>query len=744
MSGHQVMDKADRRNLLDTMKQGVIGKPLQRVDGPLKVSGEARYAHEYVVEHCAYGVFACADRAPVTIKEILADKVLKMSGVLAVIDHPQLLRNPAQGLAEEAPVQPGSKVSYSGQPVALVVAETFEQARHAANALEIRYGEVGEGAYSPDSSNAASDRPDDKQYSQGEPEAMLKSAAHSVSAVYTTPVHSSAAMEPHAAVAQWSDGKLLLHGSLQMLASGRKQLADSLDIDITDVRILSPYIGGGFGSKLGISTEAVAAAIAARQLKRPVKVALSRPQVFMCTMRRSETRQKIALGADDEGKLQVIMHDARVSNLPDEVFFEPVVQATHFTYAGAHRKIGIETLRLNRTCAGSVRAPGEAVGVQAFECAMDELAENCAVDPLALRLRNIPEKDPETGKPFSSQPFAATLKDAAEHFGWKPRFTADAPKPGSHREGEWLIGKGMAAAVRINKIIESKARVTLNADGSVLVETDMTDIGTGTYTILSQIAAELLGVPMKLVKTCLGDTDFPPASGSGGSMGASSSGSSVQLACEALREKIAERLQCKVHELNITDGKITAGNQSATLADIFDGQSISAEGHIEPGDTGDDTRQASYGGVFAEVAVNAVTGETRVRRMTASFAAGRILNEMTARSQCYGGVIWGLGMALSEAVVHDERDGRIVNHDLAEYHVPVHLDIPDIDIRFVEERDPWACPLQSKGIGELSICGSGAAIMNAIYDATGVRVRDFPATPDKLLAGLPSMESVLG
>ncbi len=729
MTSHLEMDEPDRRRRLDDMAQGTIGTAMDRPDGPAKVTGTARYAHEVQPDGMVHGVMVRAPRARGKLVAIDKRSLDGLPGILGVFSGERFLRNPAQGGANEAPVQGTDEIAYVGQPVALVVAETFEQACHGAQKLHLDIEPLEGGVFDPD--KAAFETPKDSQSSQGNLDAAMAQAAHAIDTVYTTPGHNSAPMEPHAAIAQWTGDMVTVRSSLQMLNSNRNELADALGIAPEKVRLLAPFVGGGFGSKLGIAPEAVSAALAARELGRPVGVALSRRQVFEATMRRSQTRQRVRLAADAEGRLSGIGHEAWVSNLPGESFSEPVTQATPFLYQGAHRVIGQHIARLNLTCAGSVRAPGEAVGVTVLENAMDELAEAAGIDPVELRRRNIPERDPTKDIPFSSRRFHATLDRGAEAFGWDRR----AATPGTRREGEWLIGMGMASAVRVNMLAEARARVTLAPDGRATVETDMTDIGTGTYAILTQIAAEMLGIDPAHVDTVLGDTDLPASSGSGGSVGASSSGSSVFLACEDLRRQIAQRLNVPETELTLKDGAAVHDNRTVPLGDILDAP-IRAEGHIEPGKTTKEVRQATFGAYFAEVATSAVTGETRVRRMLGVFAAGRILNSKTARSQCLGGMAFGIGMALTEELMHDRRDGRIVNRDLAEYHVPVNLDVPQIDVMLLEERDDWASPIQAKGIGELGICGAAAAITNAIYNATGVRVRDYPATLDKVLAGL--------
>lgn len=735
MTAQLKFDAPDDRNRLDDMAQGVLGAPLDRSEGPLKVSGRAVYAAEQArslhgnTPHGtpAYGVLVRATVSKGQVLSLGREAVLAMPGVRAVLADACFLRNPAQGTAGKAPVQGPSEVAYYGQPIALVVADTFEQARDGAQSLAVSYSAL-DGALDPEA--VPPELPEKKQSAQGDLDAAFRDAAFSIDQTYTTPSMAAAAMEPHCVIATWTDGELLCHGSYQMPNYNVPELADSLGVPAEKVRIVSPYVGGGFGSKLGIGPEAVAAAFAARELGCTVSVALSRPQEFETITRRSETRQRVRLAADAEGRLTGLGHEALVSNLPGESFSEPVAQATHFTYAAAHRQIVHKIARVNLTAAGSVRAPGEAVGVMIFEVAMDELAEATGIDPVELRLKNIPEADPETGKPFSSNMLAEALREGALRFGWDKRQPVR-----QRREGEWLVGMGMASAVRVNMLGEAKARVTLSPGGTAVVETNMTDIGTGTYTILTQIAAEMLGLPMEAVTTHLGDSTAPDGPGSGGSWGASSTGSAVFLACEAIRARIAGMMDCEEEDLTLKDGQATCGNVTRPLSELLT-EALEEEGHLKPGKAGDSVRNATFGAHFAEVAVNAVTGEVRVRRMESTFACGRILNAKTARSQCLGGMTFGIGMALMEEMIHDARDGHIVNHDLAEYHVPTNADVPQLKVHFLDERDAYGGTLQAKGIGELGICGAGGAIVNAIYNACGVRVRDMPVTLDKVLEGL--------
>ncbi len=728
MTRHVKFDSEDQAGRLDEMVQGVIGTPMDRPEGPLKVSGAATYAAEWHLDRLVHGVLVRGTATAGRVRSLDTADIEALPGVLAVIDAQDMPRNPAQGGAGKAPRGAGSRIDYFGQPIALVVAETFEQARHGAQRLRASIDKT-ESFVDPEA--VPSETPRSKQSDQGNLDSAVVDAAFVIDSIYRTPGHSSAPMEPHAAIAEWRDGSLLLRGSYQMLKYNRAELSDALGIGPDKVRIVAPYVGGGFGSKLGISIEAVAASMAARVLERPVSVTLSRQQVFEATMRRSETRQRIRLAADETGLLTGIGHEFLVSNLEGESFSEPVAQATHFLYGAGNRRIEHHIARVNRLCAGSVRAPGEAVGVLAIEAAMDELAEAAGIDPVELRLRNIPSRDPEKDIPFSSPRLAETLREGARRFGWEKRAA-----PGARREGDWLIGMGVAAAIRVNMLAEAKARIVLGPDGTALVETDMTDIGTGTYAILTQIAAEMLGLPPSAVRVVLGDTDLPEGPGSGGSWGASSSGASVYLACEEVRLQLAARLGCEETAMTLKDGHVIAGNRSMPISEAMGGGALVGEGHIQPGKAAKAVRQASYGAHFVEVAVDAVTGETRVRRMLGCFAAGRILNEKTARSQCIGGMTWGIGMALTEELQFDSRDGHLVNRDLAEYHVPVHADVPRLEVHFIEDRDAWAGPTEAKGIGELGICGAAAAVTNAIYNACGVRVRDLPATLDKILLGL--------
>jgi xanthine dehydrogenase YagR molybdenum-binding subunit len=728
------MDAEFGPTALDRGVQGVLGRGVDRIDGPLKVTGGARYGYEHRVENVAYGVAITA--AGIARGRVLGfdlDAAPALPGVIDIIvDDPRIV---GQAAGFTPATRGNASVDHWDQIVGVAVADSFEAARAAAAAVRIRHeGEPGRFetiAHVEEASGPPKDsRLQDSE--QGDLDAAMASAAASIDQVYTTPNQVHAAMEPHASVAQWNGDRLTVHSSLQLLKWAKAILAQSLDIAADRVRIVSPFIGGGFGGKI-LGPDAVLAAIAAQRLGRPVKVALTRQQLFHNVYRRTDTHERVRLAADADGRLTGIGHETIVSQGPDGSFMEPVALGTVSLYAAPARRISHRVVTLDMVMAGAVRAPGEAVGMLALETAVDELAEKLGLDPIAFRIINEPRVDPTTGKPFSTRRYVDCLEQGAARFGWERR----NPTPGATRDGEWLLGMGVAGAVRINLLMESQARVRLSPDGRASIETDMTDIGTGTYTILAQIAGEALGLPVDHVDVVLGDSDLPPSAGSGGSFGAASAGSSVALACEDLVATLAARMGVEPADMTLKDGHAIAANRRVALGELVGAAPIEALGRIAQGSNGRAFSQAAHGAQFAEVAVNAVTGEVRVRRMLGVFEAGRILNAKTARSQAIGGMIWGIGYALHEDAVLDKRYGQFVNHDLAEYHVPAHADVPPLDVLFIEDPDTKANPLGIKGLGELSISGAGAAVTNAVYNACGVRVRDFPLTLDKILGGLP-------
>ena len=731
-----VMNAPIGPTVLDTVKNGPVGEPLDRVDGPLKVSGGGKYAYEVPdAGKAAYGYAVTSSIAKGRITGIDTSAAEASPGVIKVITWQNA---PAQGSGnhrQACAVLFSDDVAHFGQPVALVIAEGFEQARAAAYLVRLEY-EQHHGNYSLQGNAAAahmpehSDNPADTN--TGDFAAAFASAPVKLDVTYTTPLQTHAMMEPHATVATWNGDQLTIYTSNQMPNRGQEALARTLKMPKQNLRLVSRYIGGGFGSKLWVNADATLAAIGAKACGRPVKVALTRQQIFHVTTHRSDTVQRLRIATDADGHIQAIGHDVLSANLPTEQDFEGAANQTRTLYAGANRQTRHRLVPLDIPVASAMRAPGEAVGMLALECAMDELAEQLKLDPIEFRVRNEPTEDPTNHVPYSSRHLVQCMQAGAEQFGWAKR----NPQPSQVRDGRWLVGIGMAAATRQNPLQPSSATVQIGPDGVVTARMAMTDIGTGSYTILTQIASEMLGVPVGKVHVELGDTSFPAASGSGGSFGAGSSGSALFDACTNLRSKLAAASGIDPAQAVFANGMITGGGKSASLASLA-GSGMSADGAIKPGSMKHQFSQQSYGAHFAEVAVNMDTGEPRLRRMLGVFTAGRILNPKTARSQAIGGMIFGIGAALEEQVVMDDRFGSFANHDLAEYHVAVHADVPNVDAFFLPEIDDKTNPLKSKGVGELGICGAGAAVANAIYNACGVRIRDYPLTLDKIMAQLP-------
>ena len=732
------------RNAIDENRQGLIGKPIDRVDGRLKVTGKAPYAHE-VVEggNAAYGFIVEATIAKGTMASIDTEAAERSPGVMLVMTHKN---SPAQGAwgpidakdryARASPQLANNRVEHFGQAVAFVVAKSFEQARSAARLVKITYAQQKpEAELKPNMAKA--EKPDD-QFGQktdsvvGNFDSAFASAAIKVDSTFTTPAHIHAQMEPHATVAYWKGGLVIIHCSSQLLMSAKNAVANTLKISPSKVRIVSRYIGGGFGGKLPIYGDVMLSAMASRQLGIPVKTALTRQQMFHLTTHRSDTIQRLRLGATTDGKLTAIAHETWSHSARFDNFFENASMQTRTLYAAPHRLTTHRSVKLDLPISDSTRAPGESVGMLALEQAMDELAEKLKLDPIEFRVRNEPAMDPELNIPFSTRQLVACMREGAAKFGWAKRSATTC----AVSDGRWLIGMGVAAATRGNLLMPSTCSVAIDGSGMVTVRMAMTDIGTGSYTVFTQVAAEALGLPIEQIKMELGDSDFPSTPGSGGSWGAASAGSGLFDACANLREKLAKKLGIKVGDALFEGGRVSAGGKSETLAALAGKNGIKATGEIKPGAMNKKFSQQAYGAHFAEVAVDRDTGEIKLRRMLGVFAAGRILNEKTAKSQATGAMIWGVGAALHEHAVVDPRYGYFVNHDLAEYHVPSHADIPAIEAHFIAEVDDKTNPLKIKGVGELGICGAGAAIANAVYNACGVRIRDFPLTLDKVLAGL--------
>ncbi|MGE0577317.1 molybdopterin cofactor-binding domain-containing protein [Reyranella sp.] len=694
----------------------IIGQAIDRIDGRAKVTGAAAYAGDKHAGNMAYGAIVTATIGRGRVTSIESAAARSMPGVLMVMTHENAPRQaPFQPRADDRHARPkpqlaSDKVQYFGQPVALVVAETPETARAAANVITVVYEKIAgvfelvaasRDAYDPlKSSNGTS-----SDSHVGSFDASFDTAHARVDAIYTTPYQSHAMMEPHASLASWQNDKLTVWSALQLVESAHKSIADTLLLEPDQVEVISEYVGGGFGGKLPVHADAILAGLATRELRRPVRIALTRQQMFHVTTHRPASIQRVRLGADPDGTLTSIAHQSLSQSARADEFAEPIVNSTRSLYSAPHRLTSQRITALDLPVPDSMRAPGEAIGLLALEQAMDELAVALDMDPIALRLKNEPEQDPEKEVPFSTRALIPCLTEGARRFGWDRR----RKRPGSTRDGKWLVGMGVAAAIRGNYLRKAAARVTMKSARHAFVEMDMTDIGTGSYTVLAQIAAELLGLPVENVEVRLGHSSYPDTPGSGGSFGASSCGAALHDACTKLK------------------AKLVAGEGA---------QGLSAEGHVAPGEDYKKYSQFAYGAHFAEVGVDEATGEVRLRRMLGVFAAGRILNAKTARSQLIGGMIWGVGAALEEEAVVDPRFGAFITQDLATYHVPVHADVPNVDAVLLDEFDPHANVLGSKGVGELGICGAGAAVANAVYNACGARVRSYPITLDKVLPTL--------
>lgn len=720
-------------NPIDRLR--VVGQPVDRIDGPLKTSGTAPYAYERhdVAPNAAYGYVVGAGIAKGRIQSIDTDAARRAHGVLAIVTA-QNAGKLDIGSMNTAKLLGGPEIQHYHQAIALVVAETFEQARAAAQLVRVRYARdkgaydlagARDGAVAPTTGKADS--------AVGDFAGAFAAAPVQLDATYTTPDHSHAMMEPHATTAAWNGDKLTLWTSNQMIAWGRREVAKTLGIPPDNVRLISPYIGGGFGAKLFLRSDALLAALGARAARRPVKVALARPLVANNTTHRPATIQRIRIGATRDGRITAIGHESWSGNLAGG---EPenAIQQTRLLYAGANRMTALRLATLDLPEGNAMRAPGEAPGMMALEIAMDEMAEKLGIDPVQFRILNDTQVDPEKPeRPFSQRRLIECLRIGAERFGWDKR----SARPGAVRDGQWLVGMGVAAAFRNNLVMKSGARVRVDNKGMVTVETDMTDIGTGSYTIIAQTAAEMMGVPLEKVTVLLGDSSFPVSAGSGGQWGANSSTAGVFAACVKLREALMQKHGFSPADTVFEDGQIRAGGRSMPLATAAGDTGTVAEDTIEFGDLDKTLQQSTFGAHFVEAGVDVYTGEVRVRRMLAVCAAGRILNPKSARSQVIGAMTMGVGAALMEELAVDKRLGFFVNHDLAGYEVPVHADICHQDVIFLDETDPASSPMKAKGVGELGICGVSAAVANAIYNACGVRVRDYPITLDKLIDKMP-------
>jgi xanthine dehydrogenase YagR molybdenum-binding subunit len=684
-----------------------IGASLDRIDGPQKVTGTARYAYEHHVEHPLYLFPVQSDVARGRVTRVDASAAEALPGVVIVITHENAPRLADTGDRELAVLQ-SDEVAFRGQYVGAVVAETFEVARHAASLVRISYDEEPHDAvlganrddlYTPERVNAGFTTDTE----EGDFDEAFLSAVVSLDETYTTPMEHNNPMEPHTTIAVWEAGHLTLYESTQGAHSLRRTVARVFGLDRDRVRVVAPYVGGGFGSKGLPHANTILAALAAQVAEgRPVKFALTRQQMFSGVGYRTPTIQRIRLGADGEGHLTAISHDVVEQTAKIKEYTTQTAVATRTMYATKSRRTTHRLAALDVPVPSWMRAPGEAPGMFALESAMDEMAIKCGLDPIEFRIRNEPAFDADSGLPYSSRNLVACLREGAKRFGWEGR----DPTPRTRQEGRWLVGTGVASSTYpVLRMPGSVAGIHYEGDGRYAVEIGAADIGTGTWTALTQIAADALGVGVGNIDLRIGDTTLPNASVAGGSSGITAWGSTIFEAARIFRER---------HGQNPSWGD-------------------KVETKMPDNPETENYAMHAFGAHFVEARVDVDTGEVRVPRMTGVFAVGRIINAKTARSQFIGGMTMGLSMALHEESVVDGRFGHVINHDFAEYHIPTNADVGEMDVAWIDEEDPHVNPMGSKGIGEIGIVGSSAAVANAVRHATGIRVRELPITPDKLV-----------
>jgi xanthine dehydrogenase YagR molybdenum-binding subunit len=707
-----------------------IGRPISRVDGRQKVTGAAPYAAEHDPSNVAHGAIVRSTVASGRIATIDGAAAARAPGVVAVLTHrnaPRLAYRPHKApvdpqVGEKLRVLQDDRISHQGQPIAIVIANTLEEAVDAATLVRVTYAP---GSAITDVTRVEPVLPPVQKTDQGErqpavsergdPQGALAAAEVRVDETYMIPRENHNPIELHATVASWEGDRLTLWDKTQWVDNVAAEIASVFGIPAENVRVVSPFVGGAFGSGLRAWPHVTLAALGARVARRPVKVMLSRREMYYGTGFRPHTVQRVALGASRDGRLAAIVHDAHQETSTYEDYDEALVDATRFLHSCPNVYTRRRIARMNEHTPTWMRAPGEASGVFALECAMDELAVALRLDPVELRLRNEPEQDEFRKLPFSSRSTRECYRVAAERFGWSRR----SAEPRSMRDGRLLIGWGMASATYPANRAPAAARARLLPDGSAQVASAASDMGPGTWTSMTQVAAETLGLPIERVKFTLGDSRLPNTPPHGGSMTMASVGSAVQAACRKVREDALAR---------------AGGGDDLVAAMRRIGRPIEATVNAAPGEEMRRFSMHAFGGVFVEVAVDPDLGETRVRRIVGAYGAGRIVNPKTTRSQSIGGMIGGIGMALMEHSVVDPRNGRVPNANLAEYAVPVHADSPPVmDVIFVEEDDPHVNPLGVKGVGEIAVVGVASAIANAIYHATGKRIRELPITPDKLL-----------
>lgn len=719
----------------------VMGEAVSRVDGPAKVTGAAKYAAEFDQPNLAHAALVLSTVTKGRIAEIDTAAAERAPGVHAVITHVNAPRLPYRAREQRPVVDPksgdqlrvfqGPEIFFNGQPVGVVVADTLEQAQHAAALVHVRYDRVAaDGAFDarsghpPSEATAKGGRPGESR--RGDADRALADAPVKIDATYVQPREHHNAMEPHATTAVWQGDRLTLYDKTQWVDNDRDEIAHVFGIPAERVRVISPYVGGAFGSALRTWPHVAIAALAARQVGRPVSLVLTRRELYSSIGFRPHTEQRVALGAGHDGKLQAVIQEAAAQTSRYEEYAETTLDPPRMTYSCANVRTRYRLVAMDTNSPCPMRAPGIATGVLALEMGMDELAAALDLDPLELRLRNHAEQDEHKNRPWSSKELRACYRAAAERFGWDRR----SPAPGSMRQGSMRIGYGMATAVYPAHRAAAQASATVFANGSALVRSAASDMGPGTYTSMTQVAAETLGLPVDKVRFELGDTEMPTAPVHGGSITMASVGSAVQAACRAVREKVTALAGAASGS---SEGGPRENFPYAELLRRHGLDRMAAEGKAAPGEEEEKYSSYAFGAVFAEVNVDPDFGTVRVPRIIGAYDIGRVINPKIARSQCIGGMVGGLGMALLEQAEWDPRFGRVMNGNLAEYLVPVNADVIDLDAIFVPSDDQIFNPLGAKGVAELGLCGVAPAIANAVYHATGKRIRTLPITPEKLL-----------
>jgi xanthine dehydrogenase YagR molybdenum-binding subunit len=728
----------------------VVGKGINRLDGRLKVTGKAQYSAEFPLKNVACAVLLQSTISKGTISSIDTSEAERQPGVIKIITYvnaPRVETSKKMAVENVLDLLQDNVIHYNRQNIGVVVGETFEAARDAAALVKFSYAsETPVLDFHDNLGNSVPAPPGfhKNDSKRGDPDKGFAEAAVKIQNTYSTPMENHNPMEPHATTAVWNGDKLTIYDATQSVFNCQGKIAHIFGIPTENVRVISYFVGGGFGGKGSVWSHVPLAVLAARMVSRPVKVALARAHMYGPVGYRPATLQHVKLGADKDGRLTSISHEGIIQSANIDSFCEYVALPARYLYSCPNVQTSHKLVRLDVGKPTFMRAPGESTGTYALESAMDELACSLNIDPIELRLKNYADKDEDADLPYSSKSLKQCYQVGAKHFGWSAR----KMQPRSMTDGKYLIGWGMASATYPVHRMPSSAKATILADGTALVQAGSQDIGTGTYTVMTQIAADNLALPVPKVQFQSGDTNLPRTPVSGGSTTVSSTGAAILLACQdaigklaavAVADKNSPLFGASIDKIQPAEGRLTLKDQSAK-ADAYEDilsrnrlKSMEGKANSDPTAGSKEYSMHSFGAHFAEVRVDPEIGTIRVNRWVAAFGAGKIINAKTARSQMYGGIIYGIGMALTEETMLDTELGRVMNADLAEYHVPVHADIPEIDINFVDETDYHINPVGAKGVGEIGITGVAAAIANAVYHATGVRVRDLPITLDKIL-----------